>query len=183
MGWMHPITRSCARRWRTTNISPNSSASCCAQSRAGARPSGRRSSATSSSTPRSSGSTCIENGEAVDSMRRGGRQARLSDADDDRLYALRQPQPLLVRAARPRGGADRPQHPSSAACATSTILAIRCCPTRDENAQIIDPKTIDWKAVTAGKAEVLIRQLPGPHNSMGRMKFMFPNEAGHLPPR
>ena len=29
-----------------------------------------------------------------------------------------------------------------------------------------------------GKTEVFMRQLPGPHNSMGRMKFMFPNEAG-----
>ena len=48
----------------------------------------------------------------------------------------------------------------------------------DENATIIDPKTIDWKAVADGKVEVRIRQLPGPHNSMGRMKFMFPNEAG-----
>jgi L,D-transpeptidase YcbB len=46
------------------------------------------------------------------------------------------------------------------------------------DAQIIDPKTIDWKAVAAGKTEVLMRQLPGPHNSMGRMKFMFPNMAG-----
>ena len=46
------------------------------------------------------------------------------------------------------------------------------------DAQIIDPATIDWKAVADGKVEVLIRQLPGPHNSMGRMKFMFPNEAG-----
>ena len=46
------------------------------------------------------------------------------------------------------------------------------------NAAIIDPSTIDWKAVTDGKTEVLIRQLPGPHNSMGRMKFMFPNSAG-----
>jgi len=46
------------------------------------------------------------------------------------------------------------------------------------NAAIIDPKTIDWKAVAAGKIEVLMRQDPGPHNSMGRMKFMFPNEAG-----
>ena len=46
------------------------------------------------------------------------------------------------------------------------------------NAAIIDPKTIDWKSVAAGKTEVLIRQLPGPHNSMGRMKFMFPNLAG-----
>ena len=25
---------------------------------------------------------------------------------------------------------------------------------------------------------MLIRQQPGPHNSMGRMKFMFPNNAG-----
>lgn len=48
----------------------------------------------------------------------------------------------------------------------------------DEKAEIIDPKTIDWKAVADGKVEVRIRQLPGPHNSMGRMKFMFPNEAG-----
>ena len=48
----------------------------------------------------------------------------------------------------------------------------------DENAQILDPKTIDWKAVAGGKIEVRIRQLPGPHNSMGRMKFMFPNETG-----
>jgi murein L,D-transpeptidase YcbB/YkuD len=48
----------------------------------------------------------------------------------------------------------------------------------DENPTIIDPKTIDWKAVADGKVEVRIRQLPGAHNSMGRMKFMFPNEAG-----
>lgn len=46
------------------------------------------------------------------------------------------------------------------------------------NATILDPKTIDWKAVAAGKKEVFIRQKPGPHNSMGRMKFMFPNEFG-----
>jgi murein L,D-transpeptidase YcbB/YkuD len=43
---------------------------------------------------------------------------------------------------------------------------------------VIDPATIDWKAVAEGKLEVMIRQLPGPHNSMGRMKFMFPNAAG-----
>jgi len=48
----------------------------------------------------------------------------------------------------------------------------------DDQAEIIDPKTIDWKGVADGKVEVRIRQLPGPHNSMGRMKFMFPNEAG-----
>jgi murein L,D-transpeptidase YcbB/YkuD len=47
-----------------------------------------------------------------------------------------------------------------------------------KDATIVDPKTVDWKAVVAGKVEVLMRQDPGPHNSMGRMKFMFPNEAG-----
>ena len=57
-------------------------------------------------------------------------------------------------------------------------MATRSCPTGRPDAQIIDPKTIDWKAVAAGKTEVLIRQKPGPQNSMGRMKFMFPNEAG-----
>ena len=31
----------------------------------------------------------------------------------------------------------------------------------DEKAEIIDPKTIDWKAVADGKVEVRIRQLPG----------------------
>jgi murein L,D-transpeptidase YcbB/YkuD len=45
-------------------------------------------------------------------------------------------------------------------------------------ATVIDPKSIDWQAVADGKQEVMIRQLPGPHNSMGRMKFMFPNAAG-----
>ena len=48
----------------------------------------------------------------------------------------------------------------------------------DDNAEVIDPLTIDWAKVASGEVEVLIRQKPGPHNSMGRMKFMFPNEAG-----
>ena len=47
-----------------------------------------------------------------------------------------------------------------------------------KDATIIDPKTIDWKGVAEGKVEVLMRQKPGPHNSMGRIKFMFPNEEG-----
>ena len=45
-------------------------------------------------------------------------------------------------------------------------------------AEIIDPATIDWKAVADGKTEVMMRQLPGPHNAMGRRKFMFPNAEG-----
>lgn len=47
-----------------------------------------------------------------------------------------------------------------------------------EDPEIIDPTTIDWKAVAEGRQKVLIRQLPGPYNSMGRIKFMFPNSEG-----
>jgi murein L,D-transpeptidase YcbB/YkuD len=46
------------------------------------------------------------------------------------------------------------------------------------NATPVDPTTIDWKAVEAGKLEIRVRQLPGPSNSMGDMKFMFPNDQG-----
>ena len=42
----------------------------------------------------------------------------------------------------------------------------------------IDPTTIDWKAVAAGTAEAHIRQLSGPQNMMGKMKFGFVNDYG-----
>jgi len=45
-------------------------------------------------------------------------------------------------------------------------------------AAIIPAKDVDWKAVAAGTAEVKIRQQPGGANSMGKMKFPFPNGEG-----
>jgi murein L,D-transpeptidase YcbB/YkuD len=42
----------------------------------------------------------------------------------------------------------------------------------------IDPATIDWEAVAAGTKQVYVRQVPGPGNAMGEMKFMFPNSEG-----
>ena len=48
----------------------------------------------------------------------------------------------------------------------------------DEGAREIAPKSVDWKAVAAGRAKVRIRQLPGPGNSMGEVKFGFPNNSG-----
>jgi murein L,D-transpeptidase YcbB/YkuD len=48
----------------------------------------------------------------------------------------------------------------------------------DDSAQIVDPATIDWKGVADGRTEVRVRQLPGPGNAMGQMKFMFPNQFG-----
>jgi L,D-transpeptidase YcbB len=42
----------------------------------------------------------------------------------------------------------------------------------------LDPKSIDWRAVASGAQQLRIRELPGPANSMGRAKFMFPNDSG-----
>ncbi len=44
-----------------------------------------------------------------------------------------------------------------------------------DDARVLDPKSVDWKAVVAGR-QIRLRQKPGPANSMGRMKFMFPNK-------
>jgi murein L,D-transpeptidase YcbB/YkuD len=44
-----------------------------------------------------------------------------------------------------------------------------------EAAKEIDPTTIDWKAAAAGSLHLLVRQDPGPLNSMGNLKFPFPN--------
>jgi murein L,D-transpeptidase YcbB/YkuD len=47
-----------------------------------------------------------------------------------------------------------------------------------KDAQVLDATKIDRDAVRDGKAEVLLRQKPGPENFMGRIKFMFPNQFG-----
>ena len=47
-----------------------------------------------------------------------------------------------------------------------------------DNARVLDPRSVDWNAVAAGRVPIRLRQLPGPGNSMGKMKFMFPNEQG-----
>lgn len=38
--------------------------------------------------------------------------------------------------------------------------------------------SIDWTAVAAGKKDVRVRELPGAGNSMGKVKFLFPNDEG-----
>ena len=47
-----------------------------------------------------------------------------------------------------------------------------------DHARVVDPMTVNWHDVVAGKVQVRLRQRPGPANSMGKMKFMFPNEQG-----
>jgi murein L,D-transpeptidase YcbB/YkuD len=47
-----------------------------------------------------------------------------------------------------------------------------------DDAKVLKPASVDWKAVADGRVEIPMRQLPGPGNAMGKMKFMFPNEQG-----
>ena len=47
-----------------------------------------------------------------------------------------------------------------------------------EHPAILDPKSINWKAVAVGTQSVYLRQRPGRENSMGKMKFPFPNNEG-----
>ena len=41
---------------------------------------------------------------------------------------------------------------------------------------LLDPAKVNWRAVAQGVETIRVRQLPGPGNSMGRIKFPFPNE-------
>ena len=46
------------------------------------------------------------------------------------------------------------------------------------DARRLAPTEVDWHAVADGDREVRLRELPGPANSMGRVKFLFPNREG-----
>ena len=45
------------------------------------------------------------------------------------------------------------------------------------DARPVDPASVDWASVAAGKTLVKLRQRPNPANSMGKMKFGFPNAS------
>jgi len=47
-----------------------------------------------------------------------------------------------------------------------------------EDAELVDPATVDWQAVADGRIQVRLRQLPGPQNSLGKIKFSFSNPYG-----
>jgi len=53
-------------------------------------------------------------------------------------------------------------------------------PDWNEGARPIDPKSVNWAAIRTGRQapSVLVRQKPGPWNSMGAMKFEMPNDFG-----
>ncbi|MGB3167031.1 MAG: L,D-transpeptidase family protein [Alteraurantiacibacter sp.] len=43
---------------------------------------------------------------------------------------------------------------------------------------VLSPRDVDWRAVRRGDVQLRMRQLPGPGNGMGSVKFMFPNNLG-----
>jgi murein L,D-transpeptidase YcbB/YkuD len=44
--------------------------------------------------------------------------------------------------------------------------------------EVLDPASVDWQKVAAGEAKVYVRQLPGPGNSMGQIKFPLAHGDG-----
>ena len=45
----------------------------------------------------------------------------------------------------------------------------------DRAGKAVDPGTIDWQRTLRDGFPYVLRQDPGPHNALGRIKFMFPN--------
>jgi murein L,D-transpeptidase YcbB/YkuD len=46
----------------------------------------------------------------------------------------------------------------------------------DRAGRVIDPGRVDWSRYSANNSPYLLRQDPGPRNSLGRVKFIFPND-------
>jgi len=51
-------------------------------------------------------------------------------------------------------------------------------PNWNPGAPLLDPASVDWRAVHEGRATVHVRQLPGGSNFMGKVKYEFPNAQG-----
>lgn len=45
-------------------------------------------------------------------------------------------------------------------------------------ARVLAPGEVNWRAVISGRQILRVRQLPGPGNMMGQVKFVFPNNLG-----
>ena len=46
----------------------------------------------------------------------------------------------------------------------------------DRKGRIVDPSSVDWSKYSSKNALYTFRQEPGPHNALGRIKFIFPNK-------
>lgn len=48
----------------------------------------------------------------------------------------------------------------------------------EADAKLLDPSKLDWHGIRSGEVYVHVRQKPGPRNSMGTVKYEFPNPYG-----
>jgi murein L,D-transpeptidase YcbB/YkuD len=46
----------------------------------------------------------------------------------------------------------------------------------DRKGRIADPSSVDWSKYSGNNVPYTFRQEPGPHNALGRIKFIFPNK-------
>lgn len=46
----------------------------------------------------------------------------------------------------------------------------------DRNGRIVDPSWVNWSATSDNNVPYTFRQAPGPHNALGRIKFILPNK-------
>lgn len=47
---------------------------------------------------------------------------------------------------------------------------------KDSSGKVVDPSRIDWSTVNGSNFRYTVVQRPGPNNSLGQVKFIFPNE-------
>ena len=183
MGWMHPFTASFAQalaehQYATTTSASCSRSTCSARGRC--RPA---SSATSSSMRRSSGCTCT-------------RTASRSNSMVVVVGKPKYPTPMMtayirfaalnpIGTCRPTSPAERvaPERGQARPEISRRLWLRGACPTGPATPTIIDPKTIDWKAVADGKVEVMIRQKPGPAQFDGPDQVHVPQRVRRLSPR
>jgi murein L,D-transpeptidase YcbB/YkuD len=117
----------------------------------------------------------IEDGRIVDSMRvvvgKAGPHTQTPMLASTIYYATLNPywhvSPELVRSLTAKNVLD--QGISYLTSRGYQVLA------DDGSDRLLDPETVDWRAVADGSLKVRVRQLPGPANSMGEVKFGFPN--------
>jgi murein L,D-transpeptidase YcbB/YkuD len=55
------------------------------------------------------------------------------------------------------------------------VLAEKGLVLTDDHGQVVDPSSINWKAVSPTSFPYTLRQPPGEDNALGRVKFLFPN--------
>ena len=46
----------------------------------------------------------------------------------------------------------------------------------DRNGRMVDPASVNWSAYSGNNVPYTFRQAPGPHNALGRIKFILPNK-------